>query len=67
MIKEVEVTTVLVSVEKDGKVIKLYLGRECPPLETLYLKYRKSNIHVERLKSKRRILISADDCSRRNG
>lgn len=66
MIKEIEVSTVLVSIEKDGKVIQLYFGRECPPLENLYLKYGKSNIHVEELKSKRRILISADDCNRRN-
>lgn len=66
MIKEVEITTVLVSVEKDEKIIKLYFGRECPPLETLYLKYGKSNVHVEELKSKRRILISVDGSNRRN-
>lgn len=67
MIKEVEITTVLVSVEKDGKVIKLYFGREYPSLETLYLKYGKDSVHVEELKSKRRMVISVDGCNRRDG
>lgn len=60
MIKEIETTKLLTSVEKNGKVVELYFENELPPLTYLYHKYGRVNVHTNELKMKSFIYVVSD-------
>lgn len=67
MIKEIEIKRLMTSVEKDGKIAGLYFENELPPLELLYKKYGKSNIHTMQIKLKSHIYVFSQNELRRRG
>ncbi len=67
MIKEIEITRLLTSVEKDGKVARLYFESELPPLEVLYAEYGKMNVHTMEIKLKSYINVLSEREIRRRG
>lgn len=67
MIKEIETTKLMTSVEKDGKVVGLYFESELPPLEMLYQEYGKKNVNTMEIKLKNYVSILSDKELRRRG
>lgn len=68
MIREIEIIKLLTSVEKDGKIIRLYYEDELPPVGILYQTFGKENISTKKLKIKKNIeVVSEKELHRRIG
>lgn len=67
MIKEIETTKLMTYAEKDGKVAALYFEHELPPLESLYHRYGKENVHTLEIKLKSYVSVLTGNELRRRG